>query len=134
MLVLDSNIISYYFRGHPPVVRRLQAVPPANVGIPAIVEYELRYGLLRLPPEAAVPRLAVLEKLLIPMQVLPFDAACAQQAASIRCTLEAEGMSIGPHDVLIAATALCQQAPLVTHNVREFSRVAGLQVLDWYED
>jgi tRNA(fMet)-specific endonuclease VapC len=43
-------------------------------------------------------------------------------------------MSIGPHDVLIAATALCHQAPLVTHNVREFSRVEGLQVLDWYEN
>jgi tRNA(fMet)-specific endonuclease VapC len=116
------------------VVRRLQAVPPANVGIPAIVEYELRYGLLRLPPEAAAPRLAVLEKLLAPMQTLPFDAACAQRAASVRCALETQGMSIGPHDILIAATALCHQASLVTHNVREFSRVAGLQVLDWYED
>ncbi|GHU26818.1 ribonuclease VapC [Betaproteobacteria bacterium] len=134
MLVLDSNIISYYFRGHSPVVRRLQAVPPASVGIPAIVEYELRYGLLRLPPEAATLRLAVLEKLLAPMQILPFDAACAQKAARIRCALEAQGMSIGPHDVLIAATALCHQAPLVTHNVREFSRVEDLQVLDWYED
>jgi tRNA(fMet)-specific endonuclease VapC len=68
------------------------------------------------------------------MQILPFDAACAQKAASVRSTLEMQGMSIGPHDVLIAAIALCHQAPLVTHNVREFSRVAGLQVFDWYED
>ena len=52
MLVLDSNTISYYFRGDAQVVPRMQALPPAELGVPAIVEYELRYGLLRLPPEA----------------------------------------------------------------------------------
>lgn len=60
MLILDSNTISYYFRGDPQVVPRLQALRPADVGVPAIVEYELRYGLLRLPQEAATPRLAAL--------------------------------------------------------------------------
>ena len=77
MLVLDSNTISYYFRGDPQVVPKLQAVRPADLGVPAIVEYELRYGLLRLPQEAAAPRLDALAQLLRPMQLLPFDAACA---------------------------------------------------------
>ena len=57
MLILDSNTISYYFRGDPLVVPRLQALRPTDVGVPAIVEYELRYGLMRLPPDAAAPRL-----------------------------------------------------------------------------
>ena len=68
MLILDSNTISYYFRGDAQVVARLQALRPADLGIPAIVEYELRYGLLRLPSDAALPRLAALTKLLRPMQ------------------------------------------------------------------
>lgn len=55
MLILDSNTISYYFRGDPQVVPCLQALSPADIGVPAIVKYELRYGLLRLPPEAATP-------------------------------------------------------------------------------
>ncbi len=63
MLILDSNTISYYFRGDPLVVPRLQALSPADVGVPAIVEYELRYGPLPLPPEAANPRLAALAAL-----------------------------------------------------------------------
>lgn len=43
MLVLDSNTISDYFRGDPSVVPRLQALHPAELGVPAIVEYELRH-------------------------------------------------------------------------------------------
>ena len=46
--------------------------------------------------------------------------------------LEAGGTPIGPHDTLIAATALRHQAILVTRNEREFSRVAGLQWVNWH--
>jgi len=134
MLVLDSNTISYYFRGDPVVVPRFQAVRPADLGVPAIVEYELRYGLLRLPQEAAATRLEALAQLLRPMQMLPFDAECAALAARIRATLETAGTPIGPHDTLIAATALRHQASLVTRNVREFARVPGLHVLNWHAD
>ena len=134
MLILDSNTISYYFRGDPQVVPRLQALPPAEIGVPAIVEYELRYGLLRLPPEAAQPRLAALSALLRPLQVLPFDSECAAHAARIRADLEAAGTPIGPHDTLIAATALRYQGTLVTRNAREFPRVPGLQCLNWHEN
>ncbi len=134
MLALDGNTISYYFRGDPLVVPRLQALSPAEVGVPAIVVYELRYGLRRLPPEAAQARLQALDKLLRPLQVLAFDAACADQAATIRCALEREGTPIGPHDVLIAATALRHQARLVTRNAREFGRIAGLQIVNWHAD
>ena len=133
MLVLDSNTISYYFRGDPLVVPRMQALKPAEVGVPVIVEYELRYGLMRLPPEAAAPRLAALAQLLQPLQVLAFDSECAAHAARIRAELESMGTPVGPHDTLIAATALRHQATLVTRNVREFSRVPGLQWVDWHK-
>jgi tRNA(fMet)-specific endonuclease VapC len=132
MLILDSNTISYYFRGDPQVVPRLQALRPADLGVPAIVEYELRFGLLRLPLVAAAPRLGALAQLLRTLQILPFDSECAIQAARIRAELEAAGTPIGPHDTLIAATALRYQATLVTRNVREFSRVVGLQYMDWH--
>ena len=35
MLVLDSNTISYYFRGDTAVVPQLQALRPAELGVPA---------------------------------------------------------------------------------------------------
>jgi len=133
LLILDSNTISYYFRGNPQVVPRLQALSPAEIGVPAVVEYELRYGLLRLPQEVSAPRLAALDALLRPVQLLLFDSECATHAARIRVALEAVGAPIGPHDTLIAATAVRHQGTLVTRNVREFSRVPGLQWINWHE-
>jgi tRNA(fMet)-specific endonuclease VapC len=133
MLILGSKTISYYFRGDPQVVPRLQALRPADLGVPAIVEYELLYGLLRLPQEAATSRLVALGQLLRPMQLLPFDSKCAAFAARIRAELEAAGTPIGPHDTLIAATALRHQGTLVTRNVCEFSRAQGLQWVNWHE-
>ncbi|MEJ2633224.1 MAG: type II toxin-antitoxin system VapC family toxin [Acidihalobacter sp.] len=134
MLILDSNTISYYFRGDPHVVPRLQALRPMELGVPAIVEYELRYGLMRLPEKVAAPRMAALAQLLRPMQLLPFDSECAAQAAELRAGLEALGTPIGSHDTLIAATALRHRAALVTRNVREFSRVPGLVCQNWHPD
>jgi len=134
LFILDSNTISYYFRGDPHVAPRLQALSPADIGVPAIVEYELRYGLMRLTPEAAAPRMAALETLLKPVRILPFDSACAMRAARLRADLEISGTPIGPHDILIAATAMRHQATLVTRNVREFSRVQGLQWVNWHQD
>lgn len=132
MFVLDTNTISYFFRQHSGVVERLRQLTPSQVGVPAIVEYELRYGLLRLPEPAREPRLAALARFLAPLAVLPFDTTAAAQAASIRCELEQRGQPIGPNDLLIAATALVNGATLVSRNVREFSRVPGLTVVDWH--
>ena len=84
------------------------------------------------PAVADAPRLAALAQLLQPMQLLPFDSACAQHAAHIRATLEAAGTPIGPHDTLIAATALRHQATLVARNESEFLHVTGLHWVNWH--
>ena len=45
MLILDSNTISYYFRGDPQVVPRLQALRPAEVAVrPAVVRQPAAAG------------------------------------------------------------------------------------------
>ena len=134
MLALDTNTISCYFRGDTRVVPRLQALSPAQLVVPSVVLYELRYGLLRLPEAAAQPRLEALKKFVAPLTVLAFDEPCAQVAAVVRARLEVDGRPIGPHGLLIAATALRHGAALVTRNVNEFSRVQGLELVNWHAD
>ncbi len=68
------------------------------------------------------------------MRILPFTGETASHAAALRAALEAIGQSIGPMDVLIAATALEYQLPIVTHNLREFQRVPGLQCASWTDE
>lgn len=49
----------------------------------------------------------------------------------IRAHLERRGRTIGSLDMLIAAHAVSADVVLVTHNTREFRRVAELRIEDW---
>lgn len=95
----------------------------------SVVVYELRYGAERSsdPPRGH----AKLDLFLSPFISLPFDDQCARKCSEIRAELERTGRVIGPHDLQIAAIALQHGLTLVTHNTREFSRVAGLKLEDW---
>jgi tRNA(fMet)-specific endonuclease VapC len=62
---------------------------------------------------------------------LPFNDEAAEIYAVIRADLVAKGMPIGANDYLIAAIALANDLILVTHNTREFSRIADLKLEDW---
>ena len=65
------------------------------------------------------------------MQLYPFDEKAAQKYAVVRCQLENSGHLVSERDTQIAAVALARQLTVVTHNVREFRRVAGLRVEGW---
>jgi len=68
---------------------------------------------------------------LLPFEIIPFDSAGAECYGKIKAVLEKKGMLIGPNDLLIAATALANNAVLVTDNTNEFNRVEGLVVENW---
>jgi len=130
MFALDTNSIIYIFKGKGGVADRLLETPPQEIAIPAIVVYELEVGIAKsVSPER---RSRQLRDLLGRVSVLPFDREVAAIASKVRAGLELAGSPIGPLDNLIAGTALCNGATLVTHNVREFRRVPGLEVEDWY--
>jgi tRNA(fMet)-specific endonuclease VapC len=130
MFLLDTNVCIRILNGSsPPVAARLQATSPAEVRLCAVVKAELLYGARR---SARVDRnLRLLQRFFGPIASLPFDDRCAEEAAFIRLDLERAGRPIGPNDLLIAATARAQDLVLVTHNTREFGRVAGLRIEDW---
>jgi tRNA(fMet)-specific endonuclease VapC len=131
MYVLDTNTVSYFFRGEGGVADRLLATPPRDIALSAVTSYELRFGVARVPK---AKRLATqLETLLAWITILPFDDSVAQVAAHIRVELEREGQPIGPLDVLIAATSLAANGVLITRNLTEFRRIPGLNLQNWYE-
>lgn len=130
MYVLDTNTLIYFFRGQGKVADNLLSTPPNDVAIPAITVYELEVGIAKSTQPAK--RRRQFDELLDTVQVLPFDRAAADEAASVRAALEKRGQPIGPLDTLIAGTTLAHKATLVTHNEREFSRVPKLKMEDWY--
>lgn len=130
MFVLDTNTLVYFFRGDGDVAERLLATPPASIGVPTVVVYELEVGLAK--SSDPTKRRRQLSALLDVVSVVSFGVDEARAAASARAQLEAAGTPIGPLDTLIAGTALANGGVLITRNVREFGRVQGLRVENWY--
>lgn len=100
-----------------------------QIALCSVVKWELLYGAYRSGRMDA--NLQRLRLFFAPLKSLPFDDACAEHAALIRADLAAQGRPIGPNGLLIAATARAHDATLITHNVGEFGRVAGLRLEDW---
>jgi len=133
MICLDTNIvISILNRRIPSLRHRVeeQARAGTKVALPVLVIFEMRYGIEGSDRRELSERL--LQRFLgLGIDVIPFDAEDAAHAGDIRAHLESTGTPIGPYDYLIAAQARRRGAALVTLNVREFSRVPGLLVVDW---
>lgn len=126
----DTNAcIALLRQKNPAVIARWHGTRARDIALCSIVAYELRYGAER----AANPTVehAKLDVFLRAFGALSFDEPCAMRCAQIRHALERTGMSIGPHDLQIAAIAAVHGLTLVTHNLREFSRIPGLKLEDW---
>jgi tRNA(fMet)-specific endonuclease VapC len=131
--MLDTNICSFIMRERPPSVldRLQQAVELQNsVAISVITYYEMLLGAIG---RNASPRHATLIEAFVARLsvILPWDRAAAEEAMRIKRDLSAKGTPIGGNDAMIAGHALAADCVLVTNNIREFSRVAGLHVEDW---
>ncbi len=128
--MLDANICIHLLRRN--ASRDLQnkfLEEASSLGLSAIVLAELLVGARKqIDPIRARDRL---DKFCAPLIVFDFDASAADHAADIRDDLERRGQKIGPLDTLIAGHARSLGAAIVTANLREFSRVAGLRCEDW---
>ncbi|MGI9169861.1 MAG: PIN domain-containing protein [Caulobacteraceae bacterium] len=131
-LSLDTNVFIELIRGRNRLVRRRFAeasAAPEPLVASLIVAHELYYGAEVHPDPFAQLRNAHL--ILAQVGVTPFDARDMGMAAKVRARLKARGLAIGPYDALIAGQALARRWTVVTANVREFSRIDGLKVIDW---
>ena len=130
MYLLDTNAcISILNNSSPPLVMRMQQLSPADIRLCSIVKAELIYGAYH--SARAADNLRLLERFFEPFLSVPFDDACCDAYGRIRSDLARIGQPIGPHDLLIAATAVANDLKLVTANTKEFGRVVGLSIENW---
>ncbi len=130
MYLLDTNACIQYLRGlSASLASTLHSKTPDQIFVCSVVKAELFYGAMRSPDPQTTLRSQ--NQFLQQFVSLPFDDEAALQFGCIRAELARQGTPIGPYDLQIAAIALTRNCTLVTHNTREFSRVAGLQLDDW---
>lgn len=139
MHLLDTDTLTYLHAGHPQVVRRLRDLEDPNVATTVITRVEILRGrfefLLKAADGAQLLRAQQLlsrsEELLAQTVTLPIDERSAQEFDRLQSQ---RGLAkVGRADLLIASIALAHRATLVTRNVRHFSRVPGLMVVNWVD-
>jgi len=129
-LMLDTNICIYLIKQQPAsVLKRFLEYQVGDIGISSITLSELRYGVAK--SKHREKNAKALDGFIIPLDIASFDEEAALAYGEIRANLERSGTLIGAMDMLIAAHAVSLRVSLVTNNTREFSRVPGLDVLDW---
>lgn len=128
--LLDTNVcIRLLANSHQKVRQQYVAAGSTQVAICSIVKAELFYGAHK--SQRIQANIAAINHFVSPLISLPFDDTAANIYGQIRVQLESKGTPIGPNDLMIASIALANNLTLVTHNTREFSRVANLQIEDW---
>jgi tRNA(fMet)-specific endonuclease VapC len=133
MYLIDTDILSNLARRAPSAVliSRMAAVPAAQQFTSSITVGELAYGAIRLGPDGGALLESIKTRLLANLTILPFDAEDAWVYGKLRAGLERTGRPIGDSDMRIAAMALARGMTVVTANVRDFTRIADLNVEDW---
>jgi tRNA(fMet)-specific endonuclease VapC len=131
MYLLDSNILIYLLKGQGQVKQHLQSKSPQHIKVPAPALFELEYGTAK----SQRPQLQrdFIDAVVLKFDILPLDYRSAKAAGVLRSGLEGKGNLIGPYDLLIAGIAIANDLTVITRNTREFARVPGLRVENWYD-
>jgi tRNA(fMet)-specific endonuclease VapC len=128
--LLDSDTLSFYFKGNPKVIQKIDGYLTAYgfVHISVITFYEILNGLLFKDARAQLQRFQQFVQL---NQILPVNVVVAEVAAKIYADLRRNNQMIGHNDVLIGATAIENDLTLITNNINHFSRIPGLSLDNW---
>jgi tRNA(fMet)-specific endonuclease VapC len=128
--LVDTMICSAYLKGSAVVFPRF-VQHGGRLAVSTITVGELYVWTHR--SHAPADRLGSLQSLLNDMTVLDVTHEVAARFGAIRAELLDRGRPIPQLDLFIAATALVHNLVLVTHNVKDFSGIADLTVVDWLE-
>ncbi|WP_428944769.1 type II toxin-antitoxin system VapC family toxin [Pantoea sp. FN060301] len=131
--MLDTNICSFIMREQPEaVLQRLEQAVLRNhrIVVSAITYAEMRFGAIG--KKASPSHAQLVDAFCARLDaVLPWDRAAVDATTGVKAALAAAGTPIGPNDTAIAGHAVATGAVLITNNVRDFERVAGLTLEDW---
>jgi len=127
---LDTNICIYFLKGISTNINfKLKQTNPNNIKIPSVVKAELLFGAAKSNREKQNTEL--INKFLLPLEIIPFDSSAAGIYAIVRSSLEKKGKVIGPNDLMIASIVMANNGTLVTNNLKEFKRIGKLKVVNW---
>lgn len=135
MILLDTNVISEFLRSSPAPEALAWAgcQQPGDLCVSAITVQEVEYGLRRLPEGRRRDALtATWQRIgrVYGRQMVDFGVAAARETADILVEAEVAGRSMAVADAQIAGICRAQGLTLATRNVKDFTTVADLSMVN----
>ena len=133
--MLDTNILIYLIKNKPPAVA--ERVNALGGGAELCMSF-FTFAELLMGAERSTRKPEVLRRLETLTRTVPprygVDRRICEHYAAQFTRLRAAGTPIVANDLWIASHALADDCTLVTNNLREFKRVAGLKLENWAQD
>ena len=129
-IILDADVIIRGEKGTFDLKAWLASRPEVRFAVAAITVAELWHGVERADAMRKARRRQYLQGVLAPLPIVPYTEQTAYERARLWAALETAGKMIGPHDLIVAATALERGSEVATFNQRHFEVVPGLKVIE----
>lgn len=130
--LIDSSVLIDVERGRLDLGDLLRGHVDEDFAISAITASELLYGVHRARVAAQRNvREAFVEGLLARLPVIPSDLVTARIHARLAAELATKRLSVGPHDLIIGATAVARGYNVATRDERSFPKIPGFSLWRW---
>jgi len=128
--LLDTDIVSFYLRGEPNVVRCVEQYLKeyGKLNLSILSYYEIVSGLKF---KDARKQLDKFLRLATNNRILPLTIETCDLAGEVYAQTRKQGTPIDDIDLLIGSIALQNNLAVATHNVTHYSPINGLAVYDW---
>ncbi len=128
--LLDTDILSLFFRNHPKVVENcnLYLQEYEQLSFSLITYYEILSGLKHRDASKQLEKFLAFSEV---NQIVPLTEESIKASAEIYADLRKKGTPVDDIDLLIAGVAIANNLVLITHNQKHFGKIEILQLKDW---
>lgn len=130
-LVVDSSSLVAAERGQIDLDALLATSAEDDIVISAMTAAELLHGVERQSGISRVRAEAFVESIVALVPTIAFDLEIARTHAVLAADLSRRGVTIGAHDLLIAATAVALDYGVATRDRRSYLRIKDLRIVRW---
>jgi tRNA(fMet)-specific endonuclease VapC len=128
--LLDTDILSLFFRNHPKVVENcnLYLQEHDRLSFSLITYYEIFSGLKHRDANKQLENFIAFSQL---NKIISLTEQSVKVSAEIYADLRKKGTPVDDIDLLIAGVAIANDLVLITHNQKHFGRIENLELEDW---
>jgi len=129
MYILDTDTLIYFLKGNQTVVENFRSNTNMPKAISVITYGEMVYGAEK--SKKTSQNMAKIHRLAEIYPIIDITRSVMDSFGEIKASLSTQGLTVDDFDLLIGCTALTLNYTIVTKNTKHYSKIPGLNVVNW---